>query len=354
MWAPARLSYGLAAMTEPSLVLTREQILAYRRRVTALDRRLPYGADALQTAAWAGLQDSMPRAAVLSINARMEDTEASTWEHPDLVQVWGPRFSVYVVAAQDLAVFTLGRHPHDPKSQRRATDLAEQLEALLGAEAIPFGEAGKALGGHPNRLRYATTTGSVVLRWDGARQPTIRVVEPPHVEPADARRELARRHLHVFGPSNPQSFGDWAGIKTPSAVAAFEQLADSLTPVTTPLGARWILSEDEQAIRDTAETAGTVRLLPSGDTYYLLQGVERELLVPNPDQRGLLWTSRVWPGAILANGEIVGTWRRTKTKLTVSAWGKLERAVRDQIVAETEALPIPENQGRMTVVWVDL
>ena len=46
------------------LRLTRQQILAFRRRVGGLEKRLPAGAESLRRAAWAGLQDSMPRAAL--------------------------------------------------------------------------------------------------------------------------------------------------------------------------------------------------------------------------------------------------------------------------------------------------
>ncbi|MDF2754128.1 MAG: Activator of Hsp90 ATPase, partial [Gaiellaceae bacterium] len=53
------------------LDLTRAEILAYRRRVNELDERLPAGPASLRRAAWAGLQDSMPRAALLSIHARV-------------------------------------------------------------------------------------------------------------------------------------------------------------------------------------------------------------------------------------------------------------------------------------------
>ena len=95
-------------MVIPRLDLTRDQILAHRRKVSALDERLRFAPDALRTAAWAGLQDSMPRAALLSIHARVEGIEPSTWEDPSLVQLWGPRFSAYVVAARDLAAFSLG------------------------------------------------------------------------------------------------------------------------------------------------------------------------------------------------------------------------------------------------------
>ena len=74
----------------PRLQLTREQILAFRRSVGALDERLPPGPDSLRRAAWAGLQDSVPRAAVLSIHARVHGTEPQAWEDPSLVQLSGP------------------------------------------------------------------------------------------------------------------------------------------------------------------------------------------------------------------------------------------------------------------------
>ena len=74
------------------LELSRGQILAFRRRVGALDERLSPGPASLRRAAWAGLQDSAPRSALLSIHARVERTEPDTGEDPSLVQVWGPRF----------------------------------------------------------------------------------------------------------------------------------------------------------------------------------------------------------------------------------------------------------------------
>jgi len=91
-------------LTTRRLEITRALVLAYRRTVGALDDRLPPGADSLRHAAWAGLQDSVPRAALLSIHARVSGTEPSAWEDSSLVQLWGPRFSVYVVAAGDRGV----------------------------------------------------------------------------------------------------------------------------------------------------------------------------------------------------------------------------------------------------------
>src|SRR5512140_3875104 len=118
------------------LELTRSQILAFRRRVAALDERLPRGRGALRHAAWAGLQDSMPRAALLSIHARMTGTEPGSWDDPSLVQVWGPRFSTYVVAKRDRAVFTRGRLPEGGAPFNRAQEIAAGLEAALAGRRM--------------------------------------------------------------------------------------------------------------------------------------------------------------------------------------------------------------------------
>src|SRR5574340_332615 len=188
------------------LVLDRARVLASRRRAGDLDERLPPGADSLRRAAWAGLTDSVPRAALLSIHARVRETSSSTWEDPSLVQLWGPRFSAYVVAGRDLGVFSLGRLPDDAAGLRRAEDLATRLEAFLAGRAMPYGQAGRGMGVAPNSLRYAAATGRVLIRWEGAAQPAVWAVPPPEVDPRDARLELVRRDLHVLGPGTSDAF----------------------------------------------------------------------------------------------------------------------------------------------------
>ena len=74
----------------------------------------------------------MPRAASLSIHARVAGTTSTTWEDPSLVQLWGPRYSAYVVPAKDLAFFSLGRLPDDAKGRKRAEDAADRVESVLG------------------------------------------------------------------------------------------------------------------------------------------------------------------------------------------------------------------------------
>jgi hypothetical protein len=341
-------------VTRAGLDLTREQILAFRRHTNALDERLPPGPSSLRRAAWAGLQDSMPRAAVLSIHARVDGTKPATWEDPSLVQIWGPRFSVFAVPARDLAVFTLGVLPDDARGRNRAEDLAARLAAHLGGRRMTYAEAGNALEVHPNALRYAAATGTVLIRWDGARSSTVWTVPPPETDPGDARLELARRYLHIYGPATPESFGRWAGLGQRHAVAAFQALRGSLSPVGTPIGEASILTRDEAMFRAAPRPAAPARLLPSGDSYLLLQGADRELVVPDARRRAALWTPRVWPGGLLIDGEVAGTWRRADTAMTVQPWRPLSSAERDTVAAEVASLPIPGIQGRIVLRWDDL
>ena len=200
---------------------------------------------------------------------------------------------------------------------------------------------------------FCAATGTVVIRWDGARQPTIWTVPPPGLDPSEARLELARRYLHVFGPATPEAFAGWAGISVRAGVAAFDALRGSLTPVRTPVGDAWILTADEAMFGAAPGLTASARLLPSGDAYFLLQGDDRELLVPDADRRRALWTPRVWPGGVLVKGEVVGTWQRAEATVTVQTWRRLSRAARDAVEAEAESLPLPGLGGRIVVRWDD-
>lgn len=335
-----------------TLTLSRPQILAHRRRAGALDTRMPFGPDSLRTAAWAGLQDSVPRAALLSIHARVAGAQASAWEDPALVQLWGPRFSAYAVAVEDRPYFTLGRLPDDDAGRQRAEDMAERLDGFLDGRTMPYGQAGRAIGVNPNALRYGAPTGRILMRWEGARQPTVWTVPAPDIAPNAARRELARRYLHVFGPTTPESFVRWAGIRGRGrARHAFDDLEPELVPVRTPIGDAWILASDEASMRAPTDPPAKARLLPSGDAFFLLQGTDRELLVPDEARRAELWTSRVWPGALLVEGEVIGTWRRAGADVMIRPWRTLSGAERDAVVAEAESLPLPELQGKLRVSW---
>jgi Winged helix DNA-binding domain len=334
------------------LGISRAQVLAHRLRAGALDHRLPSGSASIRRAAWAGLQDSVPRAAVLSLHARVEDTAPDGWAHPALVQVWGPRFNTFAVPAGDLAAFTLGRLPTDGPARRRADETADLLERFLAGRRMSYRDAGKGIGIHPNGLRHAGPTGRVLLRWKGSGQPVVWTVDPPDVAEDAARLDLVRRYLHVLGPGTAAGFSKWAGVTLRTARTTFDALGDEAVAVETPTGPGRMLADDvTAALRPSADGPRTTRLLPSGDAYYLLWGTDRELLVPDSRHRDELWTSRVWPGAILVDGEIVGTWRRSSAQVDLTTWHRLTAQQRDAIAAEAAELPILGDHIAVTTSW---
>ena len=219
---------------------------------------------------------------------------------------------------------------------------------------MTYGEAGHALGVHPNSLRYAAPTGTVLIRWDG--RPAA-----DRLDGAAARRSTRESPARAgppvpacLRPHDARAFARWAGIVSARAAAAtFGALRRSLTAVHTPIGDAWILTADEPAFRADPRPAAPARLLPSGDAYFLLHGDDRALLVPDADRRSTLWTPRVWPGAVLLDGEIRGTWRRAHDTVTIQAWGRPSRAALAAVETEAAALPLPGIQGRIMVRFSD-
>ena len=262
------------------------------------------------------------------------------------MQLWGPRFSVFVVAACDLAVFSLGTMPDDAKGRQRAEELAASLSAALGDERVGHKEAGARLGVDPNRLRYAAATGTVLIRWEGARQPTVWIVPAPEMTAREARLELARRYLRSLRADHARGVLPLGGDRP----ASRHRGVRGAGPVADPgpdTRRRGVAAQRRRGpVRAEPGPAAAARLLPSGDAFFLLQGADRDLLVPDAARQRELWTSRVWPGALLVDGEVAGTWRRAGAVLTVQRWRPLSAAERDAVEAEAASLPLPGIPGR--------
>src|SRR5438309_11104274 len=315
-------------MAIPSI--TPEKVLAFRQRATFLHRRLPPGR--LVDAAFAGLQDSAPRSAVLALHASVKELLESAWRDPRFVQGWGPRSAVYVVPSRDVAVFTLGRSPRNPvlaTAVRAAAEKAKRAFRNRQAQPERF-VSNRAAGVNFRELRIASMTGAVRIEWDGATT-SWRLVEAPAEAPESARLELARRFLRSVGPSTPPEFawwsGGWAGSYGASTRGelsdgeqAFSSVGQELTGVEVAGRKQWALRTDRVRL-ERAVPVETVRLLPAGDPF--LASADRALLVPQPRFRSELWPNSVWPGAPLENGDLVGPWRPQRGRVTVRAWRPL-------------------------------
>ena len=331
--------------------MTRAQILAFRRRVGALDQRLPAGKRSLRQAAWAGIQDSMPRAALLSIHARVEGVTSAAWEDSSLAQVWGPRYHVYVVAARDHAVFTLGRLPDGGKIRDGREELAERAArpARRGANEVRRRRAGARNARQQPSLRRSDGHARDPL--GGRPAAVVWTVPPPEIEPAEATRELARRYLHVFGPARPDGFAKWAGIGAKKAARGVRRArrraapgADAVRRRLAPRARRAAMREPPPDGRGAA--AAERRCLHA-------RRHERGPCAPRAGRRP---TCRAVDAACVARRAPRGREGRRhvaprRANVHDPDLARLTRAAQEAVVAEAESLPLPDADGRIVVHW---
>lgn len=314
--------------------VTRSQILGYRLRANHLDQRL--AREDVDKAAYVGLQDSVPRSALLSLHARVDEIGFDAWDDPKLVQVWGPRGSVYVIPRGALAVFTLGRLPRDAHQRRGIEEDAQRVRELL--EVCDRPSLTTVTGGSVRRVREAAATGTIMIRWDGSSI-EVWAAEPPDADDVEAcRLELARRYLHIFAPSTSAYFATWAGIDRQDATETWVALQDELVDVRVNRSIRQALAETGRLLMEEDEIPETTRLLPPGDPYLLAR--DREVVVPDKLNRSRLWPQgNVPPGGLLVVGELAGTWRRQLHSFTTSTWRSIDTGVQDAIQSEIDSMP---------------
>lgn len=325
-------------------------VLAYRVRASHLDEKLP--ARALAEAAWGGLQDSAPRAAVISLHARVEGVEPGAWDDPSLVQIWGPRGADYVVPRRDVDVFTIGRLPADPERRRELDAIADAVHRVLNGRSMLTSEVAKALPELGHLIRLTSITGRVHIRWNASRIWAI-PADRPTGEPEAARVELARRFLHWFAPATLARFAWLAGIEPADAKLAWSGLSGELDAVSVDGAERYVLRSDFDALVG-AEPIEGVRLLPHADPFLKIDG---ELVVADPERRLQIFPTQkskpaFWPvsGGVLVDGEIVGSWARQQRRVTVHPWSALSEGVRERIGSEALAFPIA-GRREPQVVW---
>ena len=309
------------------LRVSRAQAVNYRLGVNNLSSRLAAGSHV--EAAYAGLQDTAPRDALLGMHARVQACQPSAWQDPRLIQTYSPRAAVYVLPADDFGVFTVGRLPRDPEARRALEDLADQTcRALDGQEvrgtAIP--------------VRAACATGRIAVRWTTSAL-YVRERERPSIDQETARIELCRRHVHAFGPTTPAGFAWWAGVSAADARQTFDAISGELIPVDLAGHDAWVLASDEPAVR-LAEPMRGVRLLVAPDLRLFGQDRTRLFVGPGMSEHSPLQDS-FHPNGLVIDGRIVGAWGRRGGRVNVKATGPLASSTRQAIHAEAASMPIP-------------
>lgn len=101
----------------------------------------------------------------------------------------------------------------------------------------------------------------------------------------------------------------------------------------------WALVSDSALFAEAPAPRG-VRLLAAGDP--LLDGRDRASLVPDPVLQKKIWKAIAGPGVVLADGEVVGTWRAKakgkRLEVAVTHLGSARLPAERRIAPEAEAL----------------
>ena len=310
-------------------------VLRFRLRATHLDERLPSGK--LSAAAYGGLQDTAPRAAQISLHARVEGATPSAWEHPSLVQIWF-RGADYVVPRADLAAFTLGCLPRDPDQRASLEAIADDVVRALDGQRMLARDLYAALPQYDRGMvvRFAAPTGRYLIRWDASKI-WIVPVDRPDADVEQSRLELARRFVRWFGPCTPERFAWWAGIGPDDANETWRKMTSDVIPVKVGSEERFIFASDEPRLRDPSPITG-VRLVPPDDPVLKL---DRSMITEGSALGELLFPARspgYIPGGLFVDGELAGVWQRQRHRVTVHVPAGVDG---ERIEAEALSLRIP-------------
>ncbi len=263
-----------------------EQVLAFRVAGHGLARREGAATDA--AAGWA-IQDSPPGAAVLALHARARALEPGSLEcalnmDKTLLATWNPRTALAIVPSAEAAAFLAALDPPDeatlhelvqraiPDADMTATESVERTVAVireaLDGRVLSRDELHEALRNalpqsllpwcegcqshHARRwlLVAACLRGELCVAGRAGRQPAFArprdwLGKPlESVDRDEAGRELVRRYLHRYGPSDAKRLAEWSGITRTQA----QRMWALAEPELAPAGAGWIHEGDRERL----------------------------------------------------------------------------------------------------------
>ncbi|GAA5015433.1 DNA glycosylase AlkZ-like family protein [Kitasatospora paranensis] len=200
------------------------------------------------------------------------------------------------------------------------------LVALLGERGVGIDPKGQA---PAHLMAYAAAHGLLCRGADVApREPGYLPMPAGGPPPADPAAALAGRYLAAFGPAGPADFGAWAGLPVTAARSAFEAAS---------------AEQPSPGLFAVAGAAGPssgpplVRLLGAYDGY-LLGYRSRAVMLDEAFAQRINAGGGVIRPAVVADGRVLGTWRRERDGLVVEAFGPLPRGVRAALAEEAAAV----------------
>jgi uncharacterized protein YcaQ len=324
-----------------------------------------------------GVQAQVMSSAELQLWARVDGlaadaVAAALWRDRTLVKTWAMRGTLHLLAVDDFpllvaALSTLKRFQQKSwlkyfgLTQETLDELMAGMREMLSDQGMTREEVGAAIAertGRPELRELMLSSWGALLKppafqgyvcFGPNRGQNVTFVQAeawlgegkatPAVGGEEAKQEIARRYLAVYGPDTSDNFARWFGLATSDAKKLFRSLGDELAAVEVEGWPAWALAT--AAYDEGEETAGVVRLLPGFDPYtialYRQPGVldeEHQAKVSRPQG----WISPV----VLVDGRMAGVWeyekKRDRVVVTATLFRPASASVRAGIEAEAARL----------------
>ena len=144
---------------------------------------------------------------------------------------------------------------------------------------------------------------------------------------------LVTRYLAAFGPASVRDVQAWSGLTGLREVAA--RLRPGLRAFRDENGTELLDLPD--APRPGPDTPAPARLVAEYDNL-ILSHADRSRVISEADRAKLYTRNGVFPGTVLLNGFVAGTWRIDRSAaavtLTVEPFGQMSLKDRDAVTAE--------------------
>ncbi|MET7668252.1 winged helix DNA-binding domain-containing protein [Micromonospora luteifusca] len=348
-------------------MVDRHQVMNFRVRAQQLDR--DQGTLADTAVLDIGVQNTGPDGARWALAVRGVDVTALS--ATDLILLWTIRGAPHlyrradvgkvVAAVEPFSDADAGKRIYDASKPLRAAgignlaaldEVAGHLRAIVTKPTVKGDASGRLATVLPEPylrfcrpcnathlyempFRLATTRAGLELQLDTSPPVLQRITGFRKVSAPGDRFDLIRAYLRLLGPATPKQVADYLDAPVKDVKALWP---DDVVEVTVDREVRSLLAADEEAL-ESADGRST-RLLGPFDLF--LQAKDRATLVPDAAHAKELWPVLGRPGAVLVDGELVGTWRPRKAGNTftvaVQPWRKLPGPTRRAITDQAERL----------------
>lgn len=376
--------------------VSREQVLRYRwqRQQLNRDRSRPEELAVLDLGIQHGAGNA-GRVALLNRGVPVADAVELTDDFSDpLALVWGVRGGPHFYRRADLAEVEQALRPvSENDAVRRSAGAAKAVSDMLpgwadmaaalwdattepATKGVVSGTLHRVLRDelqvdcrpcgvvHPHEQLFRVTAlhGGVELQ-PGTSPPVLRRVpdwtptswvtggtvgDPNGVSP---RYQIARAYLRLLGPATPK---DLAAYLETTVTEAKKFWPGDAVEVDRAGEKAWILPEDADALA-TAEPQEPERVALLNGFDLFLAAKDRHLLTADKQRHKQLWPVLGRPGALVADGELLGTWRpKTSGKnLSIRADWWTKPTKQNLATAEASATRLAEAAGHKFTGLVD-